>query len=246
MSLSIEDPPDPQRKCSPSEIELGRSALRETLRESPKYRVDDGSVVKFAAHWGRHQEWNRRLIPCSTRDTTTQSQREHSHLTKTSTYAIISNRRGGMDVTMSGFIFEPRWGSRRPTPGALRNSIYLNGSSFPGIPLALGQSLSNFGASFHLASVQSPSSGRVRGYDNATDHRKFLIQELLRFCQKGRSSSPQSTRISSGFLSGNLLAIKGDALIHGPSLVARPVGSEWRIHRLFHRVHPINYRGDQL
>jgi hypothetical protein len=188
-------------------------------------------VAKFAAHWGRHQEWNRRLIPCSTRDTTTQSQRAHSHLTKTSTYAIISNRRGGMDVTMAGSIHAKECRVRRPTPRALRSSIYLNGSSFPGIPLALRQSLSNFGASFHLASVQSPSSPRVRGYDNAPDHRKFLIQKLLRFCQKWRSSSPQSTRISSGFLSGNSLAVKGDALIHGPSLVARPVGSEWRTRR---------------
>jgi hypothetical protein len=42
------------------------------------------------------------------------------------------------------------------------------------------------------------------------------------------------------------MAIKADALNHGPCLVARPVGSEWRIHRLLHRVHPIHYKGDQL
>jgi hypothetical protein len=54
---------------------------------------------------------------------------------------------------------------------------------------------------------------------------------VLRFWQKGRSSSPQLARISSDFLSGNSLAAKGDALIHGPCLVARPVGSEWRTRR---------------
>jgi hypothetical protein len=42
------------------------------------------------------------------------------------------------------------------------------------------------------------------------------------------------------------LAVKGDALIHGPCLVARPVGSEWRTRRPQYRVHPINYKGDQL
>jgi hypothetical protein len=42
------------------------------------------------------------------------------------------------------------------------------------------------------------------------------------------------------------MAVKADALIHGPCLVARPVGSKWRIHRLFHRIHPMSYKGDQL
>jgi hypothetical protein len=49
------------------------------------------------------------------------------------------------------------------------------------------------------------------------------------------------------FLLGRSLAIavRADALIHGPCLVARPVGSEWRTRRPFHRVHPNNYKGDQ-
>jgi hypothetical protein len=38
-------------------------------------------------------------------------------------------------------------------------------------------------------------------------------------------------RINSDFLSRNSLAVKGDALIHGPRLVARSVGSEWRTRR---------------
>jgi hypothetical protein len=42
------------------------------------------------------------------------------------------------------------------------------------------------------------------------------------------------------------MAVRADALNHGPCLVARPVGSEWRIHRLIHQVQPIHYKGDQI
>jgi len=80
----------------------------------------------------------------------------------------------------------------------------------------------------------------MRVGDDALDHQEFLIQKVLRFCQKGRSSSPRLDRISSGFLSGNSLAVKGDALIHGPSLVARPVGSEWRTRRPYQEKIKIN------
>ena len=56
-----------------------------------------------------------------------------------------------------------------------------------------------------------------------------------------------STRTSGGLPSGRSLAmaVRADALIHGPCLVARLVGSEWRTRRPLHRVHPINYKGDQ-
>ncbi len=40
------------------------------------------------------------------------------------------------------------------------------------------------------------------------------------------------------------LAVKGDATIHGPSLVARPVGSEWRTRHPQCEVHPTKYKGD--
>jgi hypothetical protein len=132
---------------------------------------------------------------------------------------------------MAGLIHAKECSVRRPTPRALRNSIYLNGSSFPGIPLALRQSLSNFGYSLRHDSVLNRSSGEIRGSNVALDHRTFLIQKVLRFWQKGRSSSPRLARINSGFLSGNPLAAKGDTLIHGPHLVAQSVGSEWRTRR---------------
>jgi len=50
------------------------------------------------------------------------------------------------------------------------------------------------------------------------------------------------------FLSGRSLAVavRADALIHGPCLVARPVGSEWRTRRPSHRIQPINYKGDPI
>jgi len=92
----------------------------------------------------------------------------------------------------------------------------------------LRQTLFNSEASLRHASVLSRSSGEIRGSDDVPDHRKFLIQKVLRFWQKGRSSSPRLARISSDFLFGNSLAVKGGALIHGPCLVARSVGSEWR------------------
>jgi hypothetical protein len=133
-----------------------------------------------------------------------------------------------MDVTMEGSILATRSSVRRPAAGAFRDSVYSSGSSFVGIPTALRQPLSNFEASARHASVLSRSVSEMRAGGDAPDHRIFPIQKVLRFWQKGRSSSPRLVRINSGFLSGNSLAVKGDALIHGPCLVARSVGSEWR------------------
>ena len=132
---------------------------------------------------------------------------------------------------MSDSILDTRCSGRRPRAAAFCDSISSSGSLFARIPAAFRQPLSNSGASNRHASVLIRSSGEMRDSGDAPDHRIFLIQKVLRFCKKGRSSSPQPSRISSDFLSGNLLAVKGDALIHGPSLVARPVGSEWRTRR---------------
>ena len=129
---------------------------------------------------------------------------------------------------MTGSILATRCTNHRATAVALRDSVYSSGSSFVGIPTALRQPLSNFEASARHASVLSRSVSEMRASGDAPDHQIFLIQKVLRFWQKGRSSSPRLVRISSGFLSGNSLAVKGDALIHGPCLVARSVGSEWR------------------
>lgn len=129
---------------------------------------------------------------------------------------------------MSALTLAKRCSGRRATAGALRNSIPLSGSSFARTPAALRQSLFNSEASLRHASVPIRSASEMPGSGDAPDHKTFLIQKVLRFQQKGRSSSPQLARISSGFLSGNSLAAKGDALIHRLRMVARPVGSEWR------------------
>jgi hypothetical protein len=99
------------------------------------------------------------------------------------------------------------------------------------MPAAFRQPLFNSEASLRHASFPNQSVGETGGGDDTRDHKTFLIQKVLRFRQKGRSSSPLLSRISSGFLSGNSLAAKGDALIHRLRMVARPVGSEWRTRR---------------
>lgn len=65
------------------------------------------------------------------------------------------------------------------------------------------------------------------------DPPQFVQYKVLRFWQVGQSNPPHLVRIKQGtdFLSS--LAVKGDALIHWLNLVAWPVGSERRNHRLF-------------
>lgn len=65
----------------------------------------------------------------------------------------------------------------------------------------------------------SPTRGISRSY------------KVLRFWLTRRCSSPLLDRINGDLPYGTSLAVGGDALIHGPSLVARSVGSEWRTRR---------------
>ena len=74
----------------------------------------------------------------------------------------------------------------------------------------------------------------MRWTNPAVQHRKIRIQKVLRFRLKGLRSQPRPVRINSDFQFGNLLAAKGDTLIHGPHLVAQSVGSEWRNQHLHH------------
>ena len=129
---------------------------------------------------------------------------------------------------MSASILATRCSGRRPTAGALLDSIAASASSFAKLPAVRRSPLSNTDASIRHASVPRRSAGEMRGSGDAPHHQTVLIQKMLRFCQLGRSSSPRLARISSGFLSRNSLTAQGDALIHGLSLVAQPVGSEWR------------------
>jgi hypothetical protein len=57
------------------------------------------------------------------------------------------------------------------------------------------------------------------------------INKVLRFRQAGHCSSPRLTRSNRDLSHGRDLAVKGDALIHRPCLVAGLVGSEWRTRR---------------
>lgn len=51
-------------------------------------------------------------------------------------------------------------------------------------------------------------------------------------------SNPSASKRVSSRRADLAVAVQGDALIHGPRLVAQSVGSEWRIHRL-HEINQI-------
>lgn len=59
-------------------------------------------------------------------------------------------------------------------------------------------------------------------------YQEIVLQEVLRICKAGHRCPPRLTRFNGDFLHGGYRAVKGDALIHGPYLAARPVGSDWR------------------
>lgn len=64
--------------------------------------------------------------------------------------------------------------------------------------------------------------------------------------QEGPSRLSWPVRTSSDLSPGASLALKGEVLIHGPSMVARPVGSEWRTrHSLQMKIQENQLRGDQ-
>ena len=119
---------------------------------------------------------------------------------------------------------------RRPTAAVLRDPISPI-PSFAEAPIPLWDSFVGLEALSRRASVPSRSVSEIGGSDDALDHLTFVILKMLRFSQAGHFNPSRLFRISSGFLSGNSLAAKGDTLIHGPHLVAQSVGSEWRTHR---------------
>ena len=89
-----------------------------------------------------------------------------------------------------------------------------------------------------LARTSSSKSSRrdVVGPSSQFDSENFLQYKVLRFWQVGQYSPPHLVRIKREARFGGSLAANGDALIHGPNLVAWPVGSEWRNHRLHRAV----------
>ena len=60
----------------------------------------------------------------------------------------------------------------------------------------------------------------------------WLTEKVLRFLQAGINNPPRLFRINRNLPFGSFLAVKGEVLIHGPNLVAWPVGSERRNHHL--------------
>ena len=81
------------------------------------------------------------------------------------------------------------------------------------------------------ASVSDSSPSRMVGGVQLLQFRVSPIYKVLWFWRTGYCNSFDQTRISRDLPFGSSLAVKGDALIHGPCLVARPVRSEWRNHR---------------
>jgi hypothetical protein len=55
----------------------------------------------------------------------------------------------------------------------------------------------------------------------------FQKNKMLRFRQGGLNPST-SARTNLDISAEIVRAVKGDALIHGPNMAARPVGSDWR------------------
>jgi hypothetical protein len=157
-----------------------------------------------------------------------------------------SNRRGGLDGTMSNSTVAKRCDGRVPRAGILRGSNSPSRLAFAKM-LAPHQLFPlDSQALIRRASVSNKSTSEAVGDVQPLNRRAFLFNKVLRFWLKGQRSSPQLVRISSGLLVGSSLAVRGDALIHGPTLVARPVGSEWRTRHPYQTNIQTNYEiGDQ-
>ena len=143
-----------------------------------------------------------------------------------------ANCKGGLEATMSSSTPAKRCDGRRPRAGTLRGLISPSNFTFAKMLAPHQFFLLDSQALVRRAAVSNKSTSEVVGDVSSLNHRAFLFNKVLRFWQKGQRSSPRLVRISSGLLVGSSLAAKGDALIHGPTLVARPVGSEWRNHHL--------------
>jgi len=212
-------------------LKVGLESEILTLRTTGMYRSDG---VKLTRPMSRRAE-SPSVKPCFDNRITTAALR----IDNAPPAWHYLNRKGGMEMTMSGPIVATRCNGRRPPAGALRNSIFPSGPSIAKVPAAFRQPLSNRSFGLRLDSVVvRPTEVSTCGIDGLGPLTN-LIQKVLRFQLKARSSARRPVRINSGFLHRNSLAVKGDALIHGPHLVAQPVGSEWRIHRPVVSIHQL-------
>jgi hypothetical protein len=74
-------------------------------------------------------------------------------------------------------------------------------------------------------------AGPTRCHGSTPPLSNFLHHKVLRLSHTGFGDATRREHISGGPFSQGSLSVRGEALIHGPSLVARPVGSEWRTRR---------------
>jgi len=143
------------------------------------------------------------------------------------------SHQGGLEVTMSSSTHAKRCSGRGSTVVTLRDPIFANDLSIAKTPAPLQRLILDVPALIRRDAISKISTRSAVSDVSSPNYRAFLVNKVLRFWQKGQRSSPQLVRISSGLLFGGSLVVKGDALIHGPTLVARPVGSEWRTRHLF-------------
>jgi hypothetical protein len=221
-----------------------------SLRQEVDRTIDDGDLVervipgepgdpprpschKSSLTSSRHALGNGRLSrSCTHNGVTTDSQL----LDKSCISCHRFIRRGGLEITMSGSALANRCRGRGTTVGTLRDPISPNDFSIAKIPAPLQRLILDLPASNRREAVSKISTGSAVGDVSSSNYRAFLFNKVLRFRQKGQRSSPQLVRISRGLLFGSSLVVKGDALIHGPTLVAQPVGSEWRTRHPFQVV----------
>ena len=83
------------------------------------------------------------------------------------------------------------------------------------------------------AGIQGSLFRAMVDVDRPLRDRAEVLGKVLRIGRVAFRHSTHPMRSNSEFPYGSSLVVKGDALIHGPRLVAQPVGSEWRIHRLY-------------
>jgi hypothetical protein len=85
--------------------------------------------------------------------------------------------------------------------------------------------------SWRLAPVSDDSIDSLPGDSHSDGSQAPGNDKVLRFWQAGHYNPPRLARSSRDLSFGSDLAVKGDALIHRPCLVAGLVGSEWRTRR---------------
>ena len=82
-------------------------------------------------------------------------------------------------------------------------------------------------AARYLPAAGDPSRPTIGG-GPFLKFRAFSNLKVLRFFQAGHCNPPRLIRINRNLPVGSILAVKGDVLIHGPNVVAWPMGSEGR------------------